>query len=823
MSKHILEIFQKDFGPNYGLVVDVFEQYQDSPWSVPDHWKQYFEYFLGDGPHDESIRKSLTPEIENLLQKSDSVEEQTTESEVVEEAPQKAFEESETLEEEQITSLNINIQGRYRKGDANITLGVDLVPGPEQIIVVHSDSPEESGYTRFYNEILIGLKINPIDLVRSPRPPVKIGSYYIHEHENPILIAVSSVKYKPIDEFFDIKHVQELRKRYKNFQLTSIFDTSLYYLLTRNSEDSVLNPFRIYEDIYGFESSSISMTLPYPRSDEHRLVKDLSGGWKEMGTTERSKSEPTPAPPETDNSPYDKIDFHLDDPSSEDRLSRKPIAEDLARIINNDIFGKEKCYSFMAHLQGRWGEGKSSFMKFLEEGLQKHGDNKWIVIHYNAWENQHVDPPWWTFLDALYKQSKEQIKGKRPFYSRWFFVLSELINRFNKPSLHLIIFFIVLAFIVLIGAQFESQLSSTFSFLQPIIGQPDITILALLGGGSLITIIQSWSKFLLMRNAENARLFVAKTENPAEAIRSHFDNLINSIQKRSGSKENPFRIAFFIDDLDRCDSRYIIKLLEGIQTMFNRQKVFYLVAADKHWIAKSFEHEYAKYSDTVKKGTKLGYSFIEKNFQLSVRLPNPSPTQISKYWDYILNAKDQEEKKDSEENIEAFKAAFNQTSQAEILSGDADLNSMLEEHQISFEAAQSIVLEKVNETTEDIEHLLREYHNLIGSNPRAVKRLANQYTIYRNIVLLEQGKVDPKKLFRWIVLQNRWPILVDQIELKPEDITKITKPYLQNINLENHLDAIKFVIGTGKENLTKEDVIIYSGISNLASNTTNNG
>ena len=69
----------------------------------------------------------------------------------------------------------------------------------------------------------------------------------------------------------------------------------------------------------------------------------------------------------------EKIDFHLDDPALEDKLGRRPIANSLAKLINDDIFGNKKCHAFMAHLQGRWGEGKSSFMKFLKTGYKRPG------------------------------------------------------------------------------------------------------------------------------------------------------------------------------------------------------------------------------------------------------------------------------------------------------------------------------------------------------------------------------------------------------------------------------------------------------------------
>ena len=125
------------------------------------------------------------------------------------------------------------------------------------------------------------------------------------------------------------------------------------------------------------------------------------------------------------------------------------------------------------------------------------------------------------------------------------------------------------------------------------------------------------------------------------------------------------------------------------------------------------------------------------------------------------------------------------------------------------------MLETVNETTEDIEHLLMEHHELLGNNPRAVKRLANQYTVYRNLVLIEQNKVDPLKLFRWVVLQNRWPVLIDKLEHDPAHINDYDE-LLEELNLVSYSIDIDYVMGKEKERLTTEDVITFTGIGNLA-------
>src|SRR5690606_20093890 len=65
-------------------------------------------------------------------------------------------------------------------------------------------------------------------------------------------------------------------------------------------------------------------------------------------------------------------------------------------------------HSFMIHLQGAWGDGKSTFLNLIENNLNN-GDNKWVVVKFNAWQHQHLNPPWWPFLDQIYEQSKNKV------------------------------------------------------------------------------------------------------------------------------------------------------------------------------------------------------------------------------------------------------------------------------------------------------------------------------------------------------------------------------------------------------------------------------
>jgi len=96
-------------------------------------------------------------------------------------------------------------------------------------------------------------------------------------------------------------------------------------------------------------------------------------------------------------------------------------------------------------------------------------------------------------------------------------------------------------------------------------------------------------------------------------------------------------VLVFIDNLDRCQPSYVVELLEGIQTIFADVRVTYLVAADREWVAHSFEVQYGPLTDVMgRPGRPLEYLFLEKTFAVSAPLPQPGAEAQARYWEAVL-------------------------------------------------------------------------------------------------------------------------------------------------------------------------------------------
>ncbi|MCF8373029.1 MAG: KAP family NTPase [Bacteroidales bacterium] len=456
--------------------------------------------------------------------------------------------------------------------------------------------------------------------------------------------------------------------------------------------------------------------------------------------------------------PADQVPTHYDKAEKQDRLNRKPLARSLATLIKRiwDEGKKSKEYgeSFMVHVQGQWGSGKSTFLNLFRDELNS--TQKWIIIDYNAWQNQHISPPWWTFLSSVYKQARKQlgIGGK---FKLW---LSENWRRFwIGNTVSQVTSIIILAFTLVMVYKFLPIIFPETS--DPIKSDPEkylITLTTLTGVVlTLISFSKTLSSSLLPGSVKTALSFIALSKDPMLKVKKHFSKLIGSIDQP---------VAIFIDDLDRCNPKFTVEFLEGIQTLFRETKVLYLVAADRKWLAKCFEIHYKDFTDDFdKRGSRLGYLFIHKAFQLSLRMPMLSADQKEKYWEFILHLK-KEDKSLDDKKAEMAKEFEGLTSRMDVEQKAQDLeNQKIVPEELIREAAIGKLSEQ--NIAGQTEHILHKHAVYLEPNPRAIKRLANFYNIFSYTMILEGRYIDESVIVRWLVLSQRWPILAEALEKSP--------------------------------------------------------
>jgi hypothetical protein len=282
--------------------------------------------------------------------------------------------------------------------------------------------------------------------------------------------------------------------------------------------------------------------------------------------------------------------------------------------------------------------------------------------------------------------------------------------------------------------------------------------------------VQAITRSMIVRSPQAAQSYMETATDPMGQMASRFSTLIDRIDAE--------RVAIFIDDLDRCQSIYVVDLLEGIQTLFREAPVIFVVAADHRWLDASFEDVYGELQLHVQEpGKPLGTLFLEKVFQFATPVPGvPLPLREA-YWRYLLHMKKLEPGREVESVRAKAKDEMNKKH-----SEDEMLQAVKQSHDKSFAEEQAmreelIVRLAAPDITKDIErHTLGPFAPLLEPNPRSMKRLVNAYSVNRALSTLGHLDIPQEKLALWTILAMRWPKLAEHLEDEPEDINLIGQP-----------------------------------------------
>ncbi len=479
--------------------------------------------------------------------------------------------------------------------------------------------------------------------------------------------------------------------------------------------------------------------------------------------------------------PADSVPTQPDDPLQnidQDQLGRAAFARFLARRIRAVPDEHEGAYSI--HLYGPWGAGKSTLLNFLRAELCRHGTQEgadshpaqqapmetnkqkhvcdWIVVEFNAWRHQHVQPPWWALMEQVFRESRDKLSRTDRFREYWW-----------RLSSGRLVFLVGITLLAWLGAIILPVILPTIPEETPVLsylaGVADNigAILAL-----LVTIwagIQVASKPFLLGSAQAAQSYIEFTSDPMNAIKNRFNDLIARIPKP---------VAIFIDDLDRCQSTYVVDLLEGIQTLFRDASVVFVVAADRRWLNACYEDVYDKLEPLVyEPGKPLGTLFLEKAFQFSTSVPG-MPSELQKqYWRTLLEVQGDEIMPQLEAaRRDAKNLVADGKSEAEIMNVVAGSHGrpFLEQQAIREEAVKRLAAPEVLQRTE---HVLRPLVPLLEPNPRAMKRLVNAYSANRALATLAYVEIERDQLALWTILSLRWPMLADYLADHPEAVERI--------------------------------------------------
>lgn len=444
--------------------------------------------------------------------------------------------------------------------------------------------------------------------------------------------------------------------------------------------------------------------------------------------------------------PKELVSTLSDAPATGDSLGRQAFADVLAARIR-DVWatlqpsGVGGDCAFILHMDGAWGSGKSSILNFLKVNLES-SKPKWLVVEFNAWRNQHRKPAWLPLI--LEVRSAATRRWAPRVWLVWFWW------RLRMDWLPYLIALVLISLAA--GLVWWAGLTATSGLKDA--GEAFKALGAIIATvASCLAVARGFS----LGSHRNADAYLETKSEPFRRIIRLFRWLIAATRRP---------VALLIDDLDRCDSSYVIELLEGIQTSLRSAPVVYVVAGDRKWIASSFDQRYADFGAAIgTPGRPLGYLFLDKVFQLSTSIPQLSAVRQEQYWRQLLNrdAASIASRRPARARIEAESAGrLDGKLRQEDIQGEIDKTpegSDEREALLAAAARQTATVEAMRVA----EHRLQPLAHLLEANPRSMKRLVNAYGLNQARAFLEDRKVSVETLARWTIVELRWPLLADYL------------------------------------------------------------
>ncbi|MGL5015086.1 MAG: KAP family P-loop NTPase fold protein [Bacteroidales bacterium] len=217
------------------------------------------------------------------------------------------------------------------------------------------------------------------------------------------------------------------------------------------------------------------------------------------------------------------VEIANDNPFENCKLNRKEHAESLTSIIQAYPDG------FVLAADGKWGTGKTTFMKMWERSLQIDG---YKTILFNAWESDFTSEPMLALLGEL-----NSLKGDG----------------------------------------FENILKKSMSHLKVIAPALIKSAAGTVGAGDLVGSL-----------LEAIKGEVNEYDTKKKELKDFKNELSKYIKSNCGDKP----LVFIVDELDRCRPDYAVEVLEKIKHIFSVDGVVFVLSIDKEQLGNSIRGYY---------------------------------------------------------------------------------------------------------------------------------------------------------------------------------------------------------------------------------------
>ncbi len=280
-----------------------------------------------------------------------------------------------------------------------------------------------------------------------------------------------------------------------------------------------------------------------------------------------------------------QIDIPKEAPFQNDKLNRKPFAEQLTNMVKNNQDG------LVLSLTGQWGEGKTTFINMWKAHLE---NEKIPCIYFDAFEHDHMDNPFLSIATEIndFVQNNEKIEDNKKEN------FTEKSKKISKKLLKL-----------------TGRLGLKALTLN-IISDSEIDTLENLKEDLADSISSQFSSFIeeqFDNHQQNKDLF------------NSYKDILSEIAQQSREEDVP--LVIIVDELDRCKPTYAIEVLEKIKHFFSVPNIVFVLSMNQNQLEESIKAVYGRNIDAN--------TYLQKFIDVSTTIPKSKFTQHENdflYW-----------------------------------------------------------------------------------------------------------------------------------------------------------------------------------------------
>ena len=282
------------------------------------------------------------------------------------------------------------------------------------------------------------------------------------------------------------------------------------------------------------------------------------------------------------------------------KIEMKPPTENIINMLDKNAIGRNQYVAtflemldnvdenFTIFINGDWGTGKTFLVKQIYT----------LLTYYNEYIKEELKG-YNTQLDqVLQKDSFKDLKLEKNFVPIYY-------NAWNNDShidpINSIIFNIIKEHDILKDYQKES--SDVIDKIASVLDMANIW-----SNGSVKELVSTFKRKDIIPE-------ITTMENLKETLNLLLDKLL---------VERGDKLVIFVDELDRCNPIYSIKLLERIKHFFDHENIIFVFSVNENELTNTISNYYGQNFDS--------HRYLNKFFDISIDLPK---VNISNYMEYL--------------------------------------------------------------------------------------------------------------------------------------------------------------------------------------------